>query len=132
MQIRLDGLDAALRGAPPAIVWIHGDEPLLRIEATDAVRRALRERGYAEREVFSVDRGFKAEQLLAQTQSLSLFATMRLIELRLDGKPGKDLGQAIAQCVASASEDTRMLVSGPMRTAIMPLATCSPSRTPAS
>lgn len=113
MQIRLDGLDAALRGAPPAIVWIHGDEPLLRIEATDAVRRALRERGYAEREVFSVDRGFKAEQLLAQTQSLSLFATMRLIELRLDGKPGKDLGQAIAQCVASASEDTRMLVSGP-------------------
>ena len=113
MQLRPEGLDAALEGAPPAVVWIHGDEPLLRIEATDAVRRALRAGGFDEREVFTVERGFKVEALLAQTQSLSLFATRRLIELRTSAKPTRELGQAIAQAAAAISEDTRMLVSGP-------------------
>ena len=113
MQIRPEALDAALAGPPPAVVWVHGDEPLLRIEATDAVRRSLRAGGFDEREVFSVERGFKAEALLSQTQSMSLFATRRLIELRMNAKPTKELGQAIAQAAASMSEDTRMLVSGP-------------------
>ena len=44
MQIRADGLEAALKRVAPPLVWIHGDEPLLRIEATDSVRRALRRR----------------------------------------------------------------------------------------
>ena len=41
-QVRADGLAAALaRGLPP-VVWIHGDEPLLVLEAADATRAAAR------------------------------------------------------------------------------------------
>jgi DNA polymerase-3 subunit delta len=113
MQIRADGLEAALKRVAPPLVWIHGDEPLLRIEATDSVRRALRQAGFDEREVFTVERGFKVEALLAETQSLSLFATNRLIELRLNAKPAKELGQALAQAVEDLPDAMRILVSGP-------------------
>lgn len=113
MQVRPEGLAAALRRPAPPLVWVHGDEPLLRIEATDAVRRALRTAGFEEREVFTVDRGFKVDAMLAETQSLSLFASNRLIELRLSAKPTKELGEALAQAAGSVSEATRLLVSGP-------------------
>jgi len=113
MQVRPDALEATLRRPAPPLVWVHGDEPLLRIEATDTVRRALRAAGFEEREVFTVDRGFRVDALLEQTQSLSLFAARRLIELRLAAKPTKELGEALVQAAASVSDDTRLLVSGP-------------------
>ena len=113
MQIRPDGLENALKRVAPPLVWVHGDEPLLRIEATDAVRRALRETGFDEREVFAVERGFKVEALLAETQSLSLFAANRLIELRLNGKPTKELGQALAHAVQDLPDSMRILASSP-------------------
>ncbi len=113
MQVRADGLAAALQRGLPPLLWVHGDEPLLALEATDAARQALRAAGYAEREVFTVDRSFRTEALLAQTQALSLFATQRLIELRLAAKPAKELGQALADAVATLDDSTRILVSGP-------------------
>lgn len=113
MQIRPDGLDAALRKGAAPLTWVHGDEALLRIEAADQVRAALRTAGFDEREVFSVERGFKLDALLAQTQAMSLFASNRIIELRLTAKPTKELGSALAAVVAMLDESTRMLVSGP-------------------
>ena len=113
MQIRADGLSAALKKRIPPLAWVHGDEPLLQLEATDAVRRTLREAGFDERQVFTVDRSFRIDALLAQPQALSLFSTMRLIELRLSAKPGKELGQALADAAASLDDSTRLLVSGP-------------------
>ena len=113
MQIKLDRLDATIaRGLPP-VVWVHGDEPLLVIEATDTVRAALRAAGFDEREVIAVDRNFRVEALLAQAGTMSLFASTRLIELRLSAKPGKELGDALAALSASLDDSTRILVSGP-------------------
>jgi DNA polymerase-3 subunit delta len=111
-QVRAESLAAALaRGVPP-LVWIHGDEPLLVQEAAQAVRQALRADGFDEREVFDSGRGFHPEALLAEAGALSLFASRRLIELRLAGKPTKDTGQALAEAAAGASPDLRLLVSG--------------------
>lgn len=112
-QVRAEGLAAALaRGVPP-LVWIHGDEPLLVQEAADAVRRTLRAAGFHERQVFEGGRGFRADAFLAEAGALSLFASRRLIELRLAGKPNREIGQALADAVAQACDDTRVLVSGP-------------------
>ena len=112
-QVRPEALAAALARRIPPLVWIHGDEPLLVIESTDLARRALREAGYQERQVFDVDRSFRLDALVAETRALSLFASNRILELRLAGKPGKELGQALADAAAAADEGTRLLVSGP-------------------
>ncbi len=112
-QVRPDALAAALARRIPALVWIHGDEPLLVIEATDLARGAMRGAGFQERQVFEADRSFRLEALVAEARSLSLFATSRIIELRLNAKPGKELGQALAETAASLDEGTRLLVSGP-------------------
>ena len=68
MRLSTDALQSRLAagGAPPAVVWIHGDEPLLVLEAGDAVRGAARQAGWTEREVVQVDRGFKAATLAAR------------------------------------------------------------------
>lgn len=112
-QVRPEALAAALARRIPPLVWIHGDEPLLVIESADLARRALREAGYQERQVFDVDRSFRLEALVAETRALSLFASNRILELRLAGKAGKELGQALADAAAAADEGTRLLVSGP-------------------
>lgn len=112
-QVRLEALDAALaRGVPP-LAWIHGDEPLLVQEAAQAVRAALRDAGFGERQVFEAGREFRAQALLAETGALSLFASRRLIELRLAGKPTREIGEALVAAVPRLGEDTRLLVSGP-------------------
>lgn len=112
-QVRPEALATALQRRIPAIVWVHGDEPLLVIEAADLARRAMREAGFQERQVFEADRSFRVEALVAETRALSLFASSRIIELRLTGKPGKELGQALAEAAAALDDSTRLLVSGP-------------------
>lgn len=112
-QIRAENLARALARGVPALVWIHGDEPLLVLEAADTVRQALRAAGFDERRVFEGGRGFRADALLAEAGALSLFASRRLIELRLAGKPNREIGQALADAAAQASDDTRLLVTGP-------------------
>jgi DNA polymerase III subunit delta len=105
-------LDAA-RGVPPPVVWIASDEPLLALEAADAVRAAARGAGFDERHVFHADRGFKVDALRQEAGALSLFASRRLLELRIAGKPGKELGEALADAVAGFADDVRLMVSSP-------------------
>jgi DNA polymerase-3 subunit delta len=109
-QIRLDALEASLGRGLPAIVWIHGDEALLVIEAADRVRGAARAAGIDERVVFEVDRSFKPAMLAAEAGSMSLFGSRKLIELRLTGKPGKELGEALSSLLDSLDDSVRLMV----------------------
>jgi DNA polymerase-3 subunit delta len=114
--IRADALEATLaraRGALPPLVWIASDEPLLLLEAADRVRAAARAAGFAERQVFHADRAFRIDALLHEAGAMSLFASRRLLELRLAGKPGKELGEALADAAPGLPDDTRLLVTGP-------------------
>ncbi|MEO8386374.1 MAG: DNA polymerase III subunit delta, partial [Betaproteobacteria bacterium] len=64
-----------------------------------------------EREVFNVQSGFDWGQLRAAGNALSLFATQRLLELRIPtGKPGKEGSDAISQYCERLPEDTVTLV----------------------
>jgi DNA polymerase-3 subunit delta len=69
---------------------VSGDEPLLVGEAADAIRAAARGAGFADRQVYFIDRSFSWDELRLASHSLSLFAEKRLFELRMPtGKPDK-------------------------------------------
>jgi DNA polymerase-3 subunit delta len=124
--IRLEALMARL-GEPtrtagagstvePTLIWLHGDEPLLQIEAADALRARARQQQFDEREVIVVDRHLKAARLAANAGSLSLFAPKRLLEIRFGAtRPGKELGETIAAiaegATAAADQSLQLIVT---------------------
>jgi DNA polymerase-3 subunit delta len=114
VQVRADQLDAHLARGLAALYVVHGDEPLLSLEAADAIRAKARAEGYSERDVHLVERGYDWGRLAASAASLSLFATRRIIELRIpSGKPGTDGAAAIGEYCARLPEDTLTLVTLP-------------------
>ncbi len=96
------------------IYAIHGAEPLAALEAADLLRDLARQAGYVEREVFNVEAGFDWGRLAASGNALSLFATQRMIEIRLpSGKPGREGSPAIEAYCQRPPEDTLTLVTLP-------------------
>lgn len=96
----------------PPVCLIASSEPLLLLEAADALRARAKALGYSEREVFDADARFDWGELEASFASLSLFASRRLVEVRLPtGKPGKDGGAAIESFCANPAPDVLLLVT---------------------
>lgn len=90
---------------------MYGAEPLGALEASDKFRDIARAAGYVEREVFTAESGFDWSRLSGASNALSLFASLRLIEIRIPtGKPGKEGSQAIEAYCARLPEDTITLV----------------------
>ena len=113
-QVRADQLEAQLSRTLAPLYVVHGDEPLLAMEAADAIRAKARADGCSEREVHLVERSYDWGRLAAAAASLSLFATRRLIELRIpSGKPGTEGGAAIAAYCAALPPDIVTLVTLP-------------------
>jgi DNA polymerase-3 subunit delta len=114
MQLRSDALDAHLAKTLAPLYVIVSDEHLLALESADKIRRTARQHGYTEREVLSVERSFKWGELLAASQSQSLFGDRKLIELRIPGgKPGKDGSQALQAYASSLNPDNVTLITLP-------------------
>ena len=98
------------RGLAP-VYLVSGDEPLLVDECSEAIRTAARSAGYGERQVLTVEPGFDWDSLTVSTQSLSLFAERRLIEVRLPtGRPGEAGAEALAALAHNPSPDLLLLV----------------------
>jgi DNA polymerase-3 subunit delta len=113
-QVRADQLDSHLTRTLAPLYVVHGDEPLLAMEAADAIRAKARADGYTEREVHLVERSYDWGRLAASAAALSLFASRRLIELRIpSGKPGTDGAAAVAAYCAALQPDVLTLVTLP-------------------
>ena len=111
MKIRSDQLAGHLAARLLPAYLISGDEPLLVGEAADAIREKARREGYAEREVFFVERTFDWNSLRAAGQSLSLFATRRILEVKMpSGKAGVDGAKALVELIEHPPPDTLLLV----------------------
>ncbi len=113
MELSADRLTAQLAGEPlrPAYL-VAGSEPLLVLEAADAVRAAARAQGIGEREVHDME-GRDADwgALDAALHAPSLFASRRLVEIRLPtGKPGAQGAKLIAGYCADPAPDVVLLV----------------------
>ena len=114
MQLRAEQLEAHLGKTLAPLYVIHGDEPLLALEAADAVRAAARRRGYAEREVFVAERGFDWGEFAHAGASRSLFGDSKIVELRLPtGKPGIAGAETIAAYCARLDRDMLTLATLP-------------------
>ena len=89
MPIKLEQLAGSLQRGLAPIYLIGGEEPLLLQECCDQIREAAKAQGFVERELLQVDRGFDWSEL-EQAAAPSLFATQKIIDLRLrTGKPGQ-------------------------------------------
>ncbi|MDR0934612.1 MAG: DNA polymerase III subunit delta [Burkholderiaceae bacterium] len=114
MQLRPEALDAHLEQTLAPLYVIASDEHLLRLEAADSIRAAARKQGCTEREVLTVERGFKWGELQAANSAMSLFGDKKLIELRIPtGRPGKEGAQALQQYVAELHPDNVTLITLP-------------------
>ncbi|HSN21236.1 MAG TPA: DNA polymerase III subunit delta [Usitatibacter sp.] len=107
MKIRAKQLEGQLRKGLARLYAIHGAEALVALEAADRIREAARKAGCTEREIFFAEPGADWSRLGASASNLSLFASKRLLELRIpSGKPGVEGARAIEAWCASLSDDT--------------------------
>src|SRR3989441_1383222 len=114
MQLRAEQLHGHLAKSLAPVYAVHGDEPLLALEAADAVRAAARRQGFSERVVLEPGRSFDWSEFTHAAASLSLFAEKKLVELRLAaGKPGLQGAEAIAAHCRRPGADIVLLVSVP-------------------
>ena len=114
MKLRGEQLDAQLKRGLAPIWLVSGDEPLLIDEACARIRAAARAQGYAERQSHQSETGFDWKGWLAGFDSLSLFSSRRLVELRLPtGKPGAEGGKTLEAWVANPPADTLLLITTP-------------------
>ena len=112
MRVRPDQLAAHLRKTLASLYLVFGEEPLQLQEAADALRAAARERGCDERDCLTVETGFDWAALRERVASRSLFASRRLLELRLgNAKPGDAGAKALVDCAARLADDTVLLIT---------------------
>lgn len=114
MKLSAEDLPRHLASGLKPLYVIHGEALLLSIEAVDAIRAAARAAGYGEREVLTVEQGFKWAELRGSAQSLSLFSSRKLVELRIpSGKPGVEGAQALQDYCGQLNADTVTVVTLP-------------------
>ena len=81
MRISLASLTGHLAREASACYLVFGAETLLIEETVDALRAHLLSQGYNERLRYTNESGFDWYALTEQSQSLSLFAEKKIIEL---------------------------------------------------
>jgi DNA polymerase-3 subunit delta len=114
MRISTEQLKDRLAGGLAPLYAVFGEEMLLAIEASDAIRARARAEGYAEREVLSAESGFRWSELAFVARARSLFGSRRLLELRIpSGKPGVEGAEALQAYCGALPEDTVTLVTLP-------------------
>ena len=96
MRLPVQQLPQHLQQTLRPLYVFAGDEPLAQRESLDALRVAARDQGYDERLSLVVERNFNWQQVTAFGQSISLFASRRLLELSIpSGKPGTEGAKAL-------------------------------------
>lgn len=111
MRLAQAQLETHLKQGLQALYVLVGDEPLAQRECLDAIRAAARAQGYDERTSLTVERNFNWQQLQNYGQSISLFASRRLLELSIpSGKPGVDGGKALQALTTQTLPDTTVII----------------------
>jgi len=113
LRIAPEKLDMALQRGLAPVYLLSGAEPLQAGECADAIRRNARAQGFTGSEVFFVDRANSGpwDEIFAAAQALSLFASRRVLEVRIPGaKPGTQGSAALQELAGLAGSDLLLLV----------------------
>ncbi len=112
MKISVNNLEQQLRNKILPLYWIAGDEILLVQEASDRIRLYAKNLGFSNKIIFYLDTQFNWNHFIAETKSLSLFAELTLIELRLGDKKLPEAGRKIlADYLQSPALDKLILIT---------------------
>ena len=91
---------------------VAGDEPLLVDESLEAVRAVARGKGFTTRELHVTDRSFRWAELEGAADNLSLFATRKIVELRMPSPRPGDAGSKAIAALAERDDPDRILIVG--------------------
>jgi DNA polymerase-3 subunit delta len=112
VPLRPEQLAGALQRGLTPVYLFGGAEPLLIQECRDQVWEMAKTQGFLERELHQVDRYFDWSVLDQAGSTGSLFASRKIIDLRLPtGKPGREGAKALTDWVADPDPDLLLLVS---------------------
>ncbi len=92
---------------------ICSDEALLQKEASDELISEAKKSGVSERDIVDVVDKFNWNDVLANASSLSLFAEVKLTDIRFSKAPKKDAQQALVELLQTADQDNLFLVRLP-------------------
>jgi DNA polymerase-3 subunit delta len=93
------------------VYLIFGDEALLVEETSDIIRQSVRQSGAEDRQVWHVEGRFNWSDIQFEEQTMSLFSSQRLLEIRLpSGAPGKEGGEALRRYAANPPADTTLII----------------------
>lgn len=111
MRLRSDQIVGHVQQGLLPVYLIFGDEQMLVEEASDVIRQQARKQGADDRQVWHVEGRFNWSELQWQEQTMSLFSSQRLLEIRLpSGSPGKEGGEALRRYVDNPPIDTTLLI----------------------
>jgi len=111
MRLRAEQLAGHLQQSLLPVYLIFGDEQMLVEETADLVRQQTRQQGADERQVWHVEGRFNWSEIQWQEQTMSMFSSQRLIEIRLpSGSPGKEGGEALRRYVENPPADTTLII----------------------
>ena len=114
MRIDSEQLAQHLSRGLKSLYIVYGEELLLALEAADRIRAKALEQGFDERRVLIVETSFDWSELAMASNSLSLFAPKRVLDLRIpSGKPGKEGSEALQQLAGSLPAETVTLITLP-------------------
>jgi len=111
LKLAAEQLASHLAGRLAPVYLVSGDDPLLCMEALDAIRAAARRAGFDERLQLFIERSAAVwEEALGATQTLSLFASRRILEIRMPGgKPGHGAA-TLLKLIAAAGDDLMLII----------------------
>ena len=111
MRLRSDQITGHLQQDLLPVYLVFGDEQMLVEETSDLIRQHVRKHGADDRQVWHVEGRFNWSEIQWQEQTMSLFASQRLLEIRLpSGSPGKEGGEALRRYVDNPPADTTLLI----------------------
>jgi DNA polymerase III subunit delta len=111
MRLAANQLNQQLQKNLAPLYVLVGDEPLAQSECLDTIRAAARKAGAEERSSFIVERNFNWQQIQKFGQAMSLFSSLRILEIHIpSGKPGVDGGKALVELATNAIPDTTTII----------------------
>jgi len=111
MKIKIEELQNHLKSGLKSVYIVGGDEPLLRDEACDLIRKTALASGCEERKVFYVESGFDWTALSMEADNYSLFSQQKILELRINsGKIGDQGNKVLLNYLQNIPEDTLLMV----------------------
>jgi DNA polymerase-3 subunit delta len=111
LKLTVESLERHLAAGLLPVYLVSGDEPLLAGEALEAIRARAREQGIGERILVTIEKGMGSwDSALSTARTGSLFASRRLLELRMPGKPGPGAA-TLLKLIEAAGEDLVLLVA---------------------